>query len=168
MTEHTAVDTLDVPRYRFQHVQHPDTGLAVRIDDYTYIPDPETEIVESGRYHYNSWDGVVELVLAITDGDVLVTRGAGDLDLRARDEFVVDHERIHPLREDPGAVPPRVEHGDDEITVETEFGVVTVTLEDSAATIPTAATTPWCELSETRRVVALLWYAVSVLDTRTA
>lgn len=168
MTEHTAVDTLDVPQYRFQHIQHPDTGLAVRIDSHTYVPDPDTETVEPGRYHYNSWDGVVELVLAVTDEAVLVTSGAGDLDLQARDAFVVDHERIHPLREDPGAVSPRVEHGDDEITVETEFGVVTVALEDSAATIPTAATTPWCELPETRRAVALLWYAVSVLDTRTA
>ncbi|WP_323677667.1 hypothetical protein [Halorubellus sp. PRR65] len=168
MTENTAVDALDVPEYHIQHIQHPDTGLAVRIEGHTYVPDPETETVEAGRYHYNSWDGVAELVLAVTDEAVLVTTGVGDLDLRTREEFVVDQERIHPLREDPDALAPRVDHDDCEFSVETEFGTVTVTLEDSAATIPTAATTPWCELPETRRAVALLWYAVSVLDTRTA
>lgn len=167
MTDPTSIDELDVPEYRIQHIQHPDTGLAVRIDGHTYVPDPETETVEPGRYYYNSWDGVVELVLAVTDDEVLVTSGAGDLDLRCREEFVVDHERIHPLREDTGTLAPRVQHDDNEFSVETEFGTVTVALEDSAARIPTAATTPWCELSESRRAVALLWYAVSVLDTPT-
>jgi len=167
MTDPTSIDTLDVPEYRIQHIQHPDTGLAVRIDGHTYVPDPDTATVEVGRYHYNSWDGVVELVLAVTDDEVLVTSGAGDLDLRSRDAFVVDHERIHPLRQDSDALAPRVQHDDDEFAVETEFGTVTVTLEDSAATIPTVAITPWFELSESRQAVALLWYAVSVLDTPT-
>lgn len=168
MTDHTAVDALDVPEYHIQHIEHPDTGLAVRIDSHTYVPDPETETVEPGWYYYNSWDGVAELVLAVTDEAVLVTTGVGDLDLRTRDEFVVDHERIHPLREDSDALAPRVDRDDGEFSVETEFGGVSVTLEDSDATIPTAATTCWCGLSEKRRVVALLWYAASVLDSPTA
>jgi hypothetical protein len=167
MTDPTSINALDVPEYRIQHIRHPDTGLAVRIDGHTYIPDPETETVLAGRFHYNSWDGIVELVLAATDEDVLVTSGAGDLDLRTREAFVVDHERIHPRQEDPDAPAPRVQHDDGEFAVETEFGTVTVALEDSAATIPIAATTPWCELSQARRAVALLWYAVSVLDTPT-
>jgi hypothetical protein len=54
MTDPTSIDTLDFPEYRIQHIQHPETGLAVRIDGHTYVPDPETETVEVGRYHYNS------------------------------------------------------------------------------------------------------------------
>lgn len=91
MTNDESTPVLDIPAYRIQHIQQPETGLAVRIDDNVYIRDPEEDAIAPSRFVYNSWDGLVNLILAILNDHGLLTHGEGEFTVRQRSEFGHDH-----------------------------------------------------------------------------
>lgn len=154
---------LDVPEYRIQHIQHPDTKFAVRIDGTTYVHDPETDSIATDRFIYNSWDGLVDLVLAVLDEHVLLTHGDGELTVCDRNEFEIDHQRLHALKRVPEQRAPYVERNETDTSVETDFGIVHIELTDADGANPSAPTASWSDLSPEERIVALLRQTLAVL-----